>query len=115
VAGLAFGAVEDGDERQLQIGDAYALIPPFTGDGMAMAFEGAAAVINPIIGYISGETSWNDASRQARRDLRKRFKRRLAAASGIHSFLYEPTQQACFRVASSAHLLPFRPLFNLLH
>lgn len=115
VAGLAFGAVKRSERGSLCIGDAHALIPPFTGDGMAMAFEGAAAALHPLLEYSTGSLSWDEAMKEANRELQKRFKRRLMVAQGIHSFLYKPKRQAIFRVGTSARLLPFPPLFHLLH
>ena len=46
VAGLHFQTPE-WTPGSLAIGDAYALIPPFTGHGMAMAFQSAVTVVEP--------------------------------------------------------------------
>lgn len=114
VAGLAFGAAAP-ERACIQIGDAHALIPPFTGDGMAMAFESAAAAAGPLASYASGACSWAEARQRVRESLASRFRVRLAAARIVHPFLYRGSGVAAFRAASAARLLPFRPMFGLLH
>ncbi|MDQ8186761.1 NAD(P)-binding protein [Pelagicoccus sp. SDUM812002] len=114
VAGLGFGVMPKKD-LGLRIGDAFALIPPFTGDGMAMAFEGAADALYPVLRYARGELSWIEAERLVDRCLRRRFRRRLATARAMHPFLYRRMGQAAFRISTSSRLLPFERIFQLLH
>ncbi len=114
VAGLGFGYAKP-ETTALRIGDAYALIPPFTGDGMAMAFEAAAAAVDPLVRYAEHRISWTEATRQTQRKLQKLFRTRLAAAQALHGFLLKPGRQRVFQTASAARLLPFQPLFQLLH
>lgn len=114
VAGLGFGRVEFGDGC-IRIGDAYALIPPFTGDGMAMALEGAAAALGPLVRFARGEADWASTTRVTAQALDTAFRRRLAVARFVHPFLHGKHGQPLFRAASATRLLPFSPLFNLLH
>lgn len=114
VAALEFGVMPN-PEGNLRIGDAYALIPPFTGDGMAMAFEGAADAAYPVAQYAYGRIEWRDAVTAVERRLRRRFRRRLSAAQAMHPLLYRRQGQALFRLSSSSRLLPFRRIFQLLH
>ena len=48
MAGFSFARpINDGGT--VCLGDAFAVIPPFTGNGMAMAFIGAALALDPLV------------------------------------------------------------------
>ncbi|HEX9782358.1 MAG TPA: hypothetical protein VGA56_06440, partial [Opitutaceae bacterium] len=102
------------DDRPL-VGDAFAMIPPFTGDGMAMAFEGADLATEPMAGYSRGRLAWDRAAELVRRRLHTRFRRRLALAGILQRFLIGAKGQACLAVAARGGFLPFRVLFQWLH
>ena len=97
------------------IGDACAMIPPFSGNGMAMAFQGAESALDPLLAYAKGATAWTNACQSIDRALRRRFRLRLASASAVHSFLYDPPRQRLLGALSRAQLLPLRPLYAALH
>jgi 2-polyprenyl-6-methoxyphenol hydroxylase-like FAD-dependent oxidoreductase len=99
----------------LAIGDACAMIPPFTGNGMAMAFQSAAIALEPLTRYARRELSWSDACAETRRKLARQFRTRLLAAEVLHPFLLRPQRQRGLMVLGRARMLPFRPLFALLH
>lgn len=122
VAGLAFGRAAAADETSttdsasspaLSLGDHHAMIPPFTGNGMAMAFQSAAAALDPLLAWSRGETSWADTCARVDRALRRRFGTRLAGARWLHPFLVSPARQRW--LAAAAPLLPLRPLYHLTH
>ena len=95
VAALEFDArVAPRDE--ICIGDACAMIPPFTGNGMAMAFQSALIARDPLLRYARGEISWEEACRTANAALRTRFRLRLASADWLHPFLLRPRRQRWF-------------------
>ena len=100
---------------RLAIGDAFALIPPFTGHGMAMAFQSAVTVVEPLVAWSGGRLDWEEATRRAHRGLSSRFRRRLFLARQIHCFLVERSLQPWLAGLSRAGLLPFRLLYRLLH
>ncbi len=100
---------------QLSIGDAGAMIPPFTGNGMAMAFQSAELALDPLLAYARGEFSWPATCRATNRALRGRFRVRLASADAVHPFLLTPRRQRWFAALSRARLLPFGPLYAALH
>lgn len=100
---------------RIDIGDAYALIPPFTGHGMAMAFQSAVTVVEPLVAWSGGDLEWDEATRRAHRGLTLRFRRRLTVARQLHRFLVERRLQPWFVGLSRAGLLPFRLLYRLLH
>lgn len=99
----------------LRIGDAVAMIPPFTGNGMAMAFQSAELALDPLLAYARGECDWPATCRAAHAAQRGRFQLRLASAGALHSFLLRPSRQRWFAVLSRARLLPFGPLYATLH
>lgn len=114
VAGLTFTpAVRN--ERRMVIGDSYAMIPPFTGNGMAMAFQSAACALGPLISWAKRELAWTEAVRLVDHGLRERFRSRLFVANALHRFLHTATPQRWFLAANQARLLPFRFLYGVLH
>lgn len=102
-------------ERRLLIGDAYAMIPPFTGHGMALAFQSAALALDPLIAWSQGRQDWPATVGQVGRALHQRFALRLRTARSLHRFLYAPWPQACFAHLQRTGLLPFGPLHRALH
>ena len=114
VAALGFGPAP-GDDARLRLGDAFALVPPFTGDGMAMAFEGAACALPEIIAYSNGQRDWPTARARTAYALQRRFRVRLAIARLAHPFLLHPRRQRAFQLICAARLFPFARFYQLLH
>ena len=112
VAGLAFGRAAATPSPAL--GDAFAMIPPFTGHGMAMAFESAAVALDPLVKWSRGECDWSHAVQRAQQRLRNRFRVRLGVASLCHPFLLQPRGQRWLAAASRAGALPLNTLQRLL-
>ncbi len=116
VAALPFG--DTGSAAPIDricLGDAFAMIPPFTGNGMAMAFQSAAVALGPLRQFAHDRATWDETCRATQRALRGRFRVRLASADALHSFLLRPHRQRWFAALSRARLLPFRPLYAVLH
>ncbi|MBS0630414.1 MAG: NAD(P)-binding protein [Verrucomicrobia bacterium] len=113
VVALGFDARLPAYDGTLRLGDAGALIPPFTGNGMAMAFQSAELALDPLLAYARGDTAWPDACLAVHRALRRHFRLRLAAAHTLHPFLHHPPRQRT--LARLAPLLPLRPLHAALH
>lgn len=97
------------------LGDACAMIPPFTGNGMAMAFQSAAAALDPLLSYTRGEAEWPTTCAVVQTTLENCFRLRLATAKVLHPFVLEPVRQRWLTRLSRAHLLPLRPLYFALH
>jgi menaquinone-9 beta-reductase len=114
VAALTFDAVVPPHDR-ICLGDACAMIPPFTGNGMAMAFQSAETALDPLVRYGRGASSWEETVRVTNGALARRFRVRLASAGALHPFLLQPRRQRWFAALSRARLLPFRPLYAALH
>jgi flavin-dependent dehydrogenase len=114
VAGVGFDRRGVETDR-LNLGDTFAMIPPFTGNGMAMAFQAAESALDPLLAWAGGGAGWTDTVRLAGGRLRRRFRRRLAAAAAVHPFLHSPPRQRWLALAARARLLPLGPLYHLLH
>lgn len=99
---------------RIRIGDACATIAPFTGNGLAMALQGAVLAVDPLTAYSRGELSWPDAVRAVSSAQRRRFRRRLVFASLLHPFLLERRRQSCLATMAASRLLPFRALYAAL-
>ena len=109
-----------GDRRiptsdRVWIGDACASIPPFTGNGLAMALQGAELALGPLASYSTGRTGWAESIRVIARAQRKRFRRRLMVASLLHPFFLERRRQAWLAALVRAHLVPFRAFYGAVH
>lgn len=96
------------------IGDAESMIPPFTGNGMSMAFQSAEIAIEPLVAWSEDSISWETAKDRIASDLRKRFRRRLTTAVALHHVILHPSGRKLLRSLSAAHLLPFRPALSLV-
>ena len=114
IAGLGFSKPSTRTDR-LVIGDTYAMIPPFTGHGMAMAFQSAEQALDPLLAWSRGDTSWPDTLRIVQQRLRTLFRLRLASANALHPFLFNPRRQRWLATASRFRLLPMEPLYALTH
>ncbi len=96
------------------LGDAESMIPPFTGNGMSMAFQAAESALDPLASWSSGEVGWDTCVSTVEERLRKRFRRRLAAADFMHAFLLRPAGRRFLEGAARTGALPFRPLLSLV-
>ena len=114
VAALDFDRHVEPSER-LSLGDACAMIPPFTGNGMAMAFQSAELALDPLLAYAAGTATWSDTCDATQAALHGRFRLRLASADLLHPFLLQPRRQRWLAALSRARLIPFRPLYASLH
>ena len=114
VAGVSFDRSGSAGDR-MNLGDTFAMIPPFTGNGMAMAFQSAETALDPLLAWTRGETPWDDALQLVGDGLQRRFRWRLATADVLHPFLHAPPRQRWLTAAARTGMLPLRPLYHLLH
>lgn len=103
------------DSAGMVLGDACAMIPPFTGNGMAMAFQSAELALQPVLDYARGRTDWASACSRLRSAQRRRFGLRLASAGLMHPFLFRPSLQRWLSALNRRGLLPLNPLYGILH
>jgi len=83
VAGFSLEPRQARARDECCIGDALTMIPPLTGNGMSMAFEGAALAVAPLAAYAAGEMSWTAARRAVARACDRAFGSRLAWARSL--------------------------------
>jgi flavin-dependent dehydrogenase len=114
VAAMSFQHERPRPDR-LRLGDSFAMTPPFTGNGMAMALQSAALALEPLLAWTRGELSWPASIATVNRRLRRCFRTRLASAYALHPFLLEPRRQRWLALAGRARLLPLRPFYHLTH
>ena len=98
----------------LCLGDAESMIPPFTGNGMSMAFQAAEFAAGPLAAWSRGERAWQDAANAARAGVARKFKRRLAVAAALHPVLLEAGGRSLLQCLAAARLLPFHPMLALI-
>jgi flavin-dependent dehydrogenase len=98
----------------LCVGDAESMIPPFTGNGMSMAFQAAERALDPLAAWSEGRQSWQETRVLIQDRLRKGFRRRLMAAALLHRALLHSGIRAAFGSLAETGILPFRPLLPLV-
>lgn len=113
VAGFELGRQET-VPGLLCLGDAESMIPPFTGNGMSMAFQSAETACGPVVAWASGNLSWQAAMNTVRDGLSRRFRRRLAVARVLHRVLFDAAGRSLLHSLSNAGLLPFKPMLSLV-
>ena len=111
VAGLQIGR-QNPRPGTMALGDAFCVIPPFTGNGMSMAFESALIAHEPLVLFHQGRISWPSALRTVERNLAKRFRLRSLFAQCMHPFLMGSAGQMLFAVLARNRMLPFAWAFQ---
>lgn len=113
IAGFRLGAQPD-IPGVLRLGDAERLIPPFTGNGMSMAFQSAEIAIEPLKKWAAGSLSWTVATNHIREASAKKFRRRMFAAKLLHPVLLSPSGGRLLQCLGETKLLPFHSLLQFL-
>jgi flavin-dependent dehydrogenase len=113
VAGVEFSRIPSPKAKLLSLGDAYSVIPPFTGNGMSIALE-AAELAYPILrDYAAGSMRWQACVEQIHATQRKTFDRRLRAARWLHPWMHTNRGQISLGLLARTGLLPFSLLYSL--
>ena len=119
VAGLGFGwQFRPGSQqrsRSFCLGDSLAMIPPFSGNGMSMAFEGAALAVGPIESYYAGDVSWDEARQAYISSANRAFRRRLLVAKALQPALIGASGQTILSSVAGLPAFPFSALYKLIH
>ncbi len=113
VAGFELGRQVE-TPGMLALGDAESMIPPFTGNGMSMAFQAAECAAGPLADWAEGVISWQNAVNRARAAVRRKFRRRLTVAGVLHPILLGPGGRSLLQRLSAARCLPFKPMLALV-
>ena len=96
------------------VGDARAIIPPFAGNGMSMAFEGALMAVEEMVDFSTGKTPWEAALERLNSRTRRHFCTRLQIAMVIHPFLTHPSGQFLLSACIRSKMVPLNTVFSLL-
>lgn len=98
----------------LCLGDADRMIPPFTGNGMSMAFQAAESAAAPLANWAAGGCTWLQCTHAIRHRLDTIFRRRLAVATLLHRGLLHNGGRAALRSLAASGILPFRLMLSLV-
>lgn len=113
VAGFQLG-MQAAEEGLCAVGDAWGMIPPFTGNGMSMAFEGAELAVQPLVEWAAGGMAWTRVVEQVREAGVERFRRRLRSALVMHRVLMHGRGQDFMESLARRGWLPFRPMLRMV-
>lgn len=99
-------------DAAVRIGDAAAMIPPFTGNGMTMALQSALAAVEPLTRWSQGHGSWNDAQRAIQHTQSELFTIRLRWARVLQEVLLRPLGRRLCAYALNHHWVSFETLYR---
>jgi flavin-dependent dehydrogenase len=74
----------------IRIGDAAAMIPPVTGNGMTMALQSARGALGPLVEWSRGALEWSAAGREVAQAQQRLFGSRLRWAAALQAILMQP-------------------------
>lgn len=114
VAGLSYHQPARAPEH-FRLGDHAGLIPPFTGHGMALAWQDAALALPFLADWSHRRIDWTEAARRHRTAARQRLLPRVRRARWLHPFLLLPAGQRGLLLLTRLGLLPTTRLYHLLH
>ena len=107
VTAAALGDRHVAGPGRVWLGDACASIPPYTGNGLAMALQGAELAVGPLAAYALERLPWAEVLRAIASAQRRRFARRLMLASLLHPFFLERRRQTLMATLVRLRLIPF--------
>lgn len=113
VAGFKLGA-QPGVSGLCCIGDSESMIPPFTGNGMSMAFQAAELALAPLLAWSSGAVTWENTTAEIATKLRKKFRRRLLASGLLHQAILSSSGRSVLKCLAVTKLLPFQTALALV-
>ncbi len=114
VAGLDYRSTAASDFDG-SLGDHGALIPPFTGHGMTMAFQSAALAVEPLVAWARRQQDWPATLRKIDQLQQHHLRPKLRRAANLHGWLLNPKRQRILLGLARYHLLPTRTVYRLLH
>jgi len=104
-----------GEESLCRLGDAAAIIPPFTGNGMSMALQSALLAAPMVEAFSLGQESWHAVCERIELRQQRMFSRRMRWAVLTHPLLLSGSGHRLFAVLAGMRLLPFKMLFRMTH
>jgi len=88
VGGLDLRPNHDLAAHECRIGDALTMIPPFTGNGMSMAFEAAGLAAGPLERWSRGKSSWVETVQTVASGCNEAFRNRLKWSRRLHRLMF---------------------------
>jgi menaquinone-9 beta-reductase len=113
MAGFALGWQRE-TPGQLAIGDAEAMIAPFTGNGMTMAFQSAELAVPLLVDWSRGRLTWQNCQSEIREKLQGMFRRRMVVSCAVNPLLVRPVAQKWIGAFARRGLVPVRSLLELV-
>ena len=101
-------------DEAVRLGDAAAMIPPFTGNGMTMALQSALAATGPLASWSRGECSWAEARHRIRNEQRRLFSARLRWARALQWMLLRPAGRRLCAALIRHRIVSFESLYQKL-
>ncbi len=99
-------------DSAVRIGDAAAMIPPFTGNGMTMALQSALAAAEPLTRWSQGACSWHDTQFAIRQTQSQLFSSRLRWARALQELLLQPLGRRLCAYAINHRWVSFDTLYR---
>lgn len=99
-------------EQGIRIGDSSAMIPPFTGNGMSMAFQGALLAVEPLVAWSSTAASWSETAARIQKSEHDRFSRRLRWSWVLHGLLLTRASRRLCTWVVRRNLVSFETLYR---
>ena len=115
VAGVDFAQPPGSQPDRLSLGDAYSVMPPFTGNGMSVALESAEIALPDLLAYARERQTWQTTITRIHQQCGERFNSRLRSARRLHPWITRPAGQRTLATLCRLHLLPFQFLYNRTH
>lgn len=114
VAGMDYG-ISTPPAAGFVLGDSWTLIPPFTGNGMSMAFESAQLAVDPLVAWAQGKRNWAECTRAYRAALQRCLRGRVLRARLLHALLLYGGTRRLLACMARKDALPFALLYSLTH
>jgi len=100
------------DEGEVRIGDTASIIPPFTGNGMSMAFQSALLAAEPLVDWSRGKATWRETAAQIRDGQSRQFASRLRWSWVLHGLLLTQTSRRLCTWVVRKNIVSFDTLYR---
>ena len=104
-----------GTDGSICLGDANGLIPPFTGNGMSIAFESADLALDPLLMFANRKTTWTQAANKIATLQHSRLSKRVYLAQKLHPWVTNRRRLTATTRLARLPIFPFKALFRATH
>lgn len=98
----------------VRVGDAAAMIPPVTGNGMTMALQGALLAVKPLTDWSRGANDWQKTVRVVHHALTRTFAWRLRWAGALQHLLMQRWSRKVCGTILNRGWVSFDTLYHLV-